>query len=164
MVMTLLYLSIVLETPHVVVAAAIAIKVANPAIALPLALGSHFVLETIPHWNPHLNTEMKKIGKVSDLSKKIITVDIALSLILGFYIASLALPDNIRSLTVILACFIAVTPDLLEAPYYFANSKLAFIHDKWIPFKKSLQADATIFPGLLTQALVIAAAFVWILG
>jgi len=62
----------VLETPHVVVAAAIAVNVANPALAIPLALGSHFVLEKVPHWNPHLNTELKKFGKVSAQSTNIV--------------------------------------------------------------------------------------------
>jgi len=49
----------VLETPHVVVGAAIATKIANPFISLPLAFASHFLLEKVPHWNPHLNTEKK---------------------------------------------------------------------------------------------------------
>ena len=52
-----------LETPHVIVGAAIAYKVVNPALALPLALGSHFILDITPHWNPHLSTETKKFGK-----------------------------------------------------------------------------------------------------
>jgi hypothetical protein len=154
----------VLETPHVVVAAAIATKVANPALAIPLALGSHFVLEKIPHWNPHINTEMKKFGKISDFSKKVITADVALSLLLGFFIASLSLPDNTRALTVILTCFIAVTPDLIEAPYYLAGSKIDFIVKKWIPFKKSLQADTSFSIGILNQVLIIAAGFLWILS
>lgn len=153
-----------LETPHVVVAAAIATKVANPALAIPLALGSHFILEKIPHWNPHINTEMKRFGKISDLSKKIITIDVVLSLILGFYIAFLSLPDNLRVLTIILTCFIAVTPDLIEAPYYLIGTKIDFITKKWIPFKKSLQEDTNVYAGVFTQTIIIIAAFVWILN
>ena len=153
-----------LETPHVVVAAAIATKVANPALAIPLVFASHFVLEKVPHWNPHINTEMKKFGKISGFSKKIITLDVVSSLLLGFYIASFSLPDNIRFLTVIFACFVAVTPDLIEAPYYFAKVKTSFLVKKWIPFKKSLQSDINIIPGLLTQLLIILTALYWILG
>ena len=153
-----------LETPHVVVAAAIASKVANPALALALALGSHFVLEQVPHWNPHINSEMKKFGKISDFSKKVILTDVILSLIFGFYISSLVLPDKMRALIIVLACFIAVTPDLIEAPYYLKGLKIKFITTKWIPFKKSLQTDANIIPGLLTQVLIILAAFYWILN
>ena len=160
--MTLRYLSTVLETPHVVVAAAIATKVANPALAIPLALGSHFILEKIPHWNPHINTEMKKFGKISDSSKKIIMLDVILSLLFGFYIASLA-PNNLRALTVIFTCFVAVLPDLIEAPYYLAGTKIDFIVKKWIPFKKSIQADASFLPGLFNQVLIVAVALLWAL-
>lgn len=151
-----------LETPHVVIAAAIATKVANPAISIPLAFASHFLLEKVPHWNPHINTEMKKDGRISDFSKKVITFDVITSLLVGFYIASFSLPDNIRFFTVIFTCFIAVTPDLIEAPYYFWGSKNIFIKNKWIPFKKSIQADTDIIPGLMTQLLIIIAAFYWI--
>lgn len=151
-----------LETPHVVVAAAIATKVANPALAIPLAFGSHFILETIPHWNPHINTEMKKFGNISTMSKKIITADVILSLILGFYIASLALPDQGRSAVILLACFAGVLPDLIEAPYYIWGKRVKFLLQKWIPFKKSLQADTNVIPGITTQLLIIIAAFYWI--
>lgn len=40
-----------LSTPHLLVGAAIVKAVPNPAISLPLALLSHFVLDTIPHWD-----------------------------------------------------------------------------------------------------------------
>lgn len=150
-----------LETPHVVVGAAIATKVANPLLAIPLAFSSHFILEAIPHWNPHINTEMKKQGKVSINSKKIIAVDVGLSLISGFYIASLA-PNTTQSVVILLACFAAVIPDLIEAPYFFGGKKIKFIIERWIPFKKSLQVDTGIVPGLLTQIAVILVSFYWI--
>lgn len=150
-----------LETPHVVVGAAIATKVANPLLSIPLAFASHFVLEAIPHWNPHINTEMKNHGKVSVNSKKVIALDVGLSLISGFYIASLS-PTTTQAFVVLLACFAAVIPDLIEAPYYFWKSKSKFITKKWIPFKKSLQVDTGIIPGLITQVLVIVTCFYWI--
>ena len=65
-----------LETPHVIVGAAIATKVVNPALALPLAFGSHFILERVPHWNPHLNTEKNKFGKITVVSTKIVILDV----------------------------------------------------------------------------------------
>ena len=100
-----------LETPHVVVGAAIAYHVPNPLIAIPLAFASHFVLEKVPHWNPHLNTELKKYGKVTSQSTKIVIADVTLSLIAGFYIASLVLPNYAHAATILLACFASVLPD-----------------------------------------------------
>ena len=154
----------VLETPHVVVAAAIAAKVSNPALAIPLALGSHFVLERIPHWNPHLNSEFKKFGKISTQSTRIVIADSALALSIGSFISLLMLPDLARALTVLIACFISVTPDLIEAPYYFLNKNSDFIVKKWIPFKKSIQEDAKPVAGLAIQFLIILTSLWWIMG
>jgi len=152
----------VLETPHVVVAAAIAVKISNPALAIPLALGSHFVLEKIPHWNPHLNTEFKKYGKVTKESTKIVLVDSTCALFLGCLIASSVLPNLTHSITILTASFFSILPDLIEAPYFFLKSKSRFIERVWIPFQKSLQVDTSPVLGLTTQLITILAAFYWI--
>lgn len=150
-----------LETPHVIVGAAIAIKLGNPALAIPLAFGSHFILEKVPHWNPHINTEKRTYGKITQKSKNIIMADTGLALISGFYIASRTLPNTAQFWTVIIASFFSVLPDVIEGPYYFFNFKNNFI-DKWIKFQKSLQNDTNVIPGLITQIITIAAALVWI--
>ena len=152
-----------LETPHVIVGAAIATKVANPFLALPLAFGSHFILEKVPHWNPHLNTEKKKFGKITTQSTQIIVLDVICALISGFFIASKSLPDSGRFAIILLASFLSVLPDLIEGPYFFMNVKSKFL-EKWIAFQKSLQSDASPLPGLTTQVLTIFAAFWWILN
>lgn len=151
----------VLETPHVVVAAAIAYKVANPALAIPLALGSHFVLEKVPHWNPHLNTEKKTFGKVTSQSTNIVIFDAVTSLLLGSYISTLVLPDATHALTIFLSCFVSVLPDVVEGPYFFLDMKNKAI-EKWVAFQKSLQTDISILPGLTTQFLTTIAALWWI--
>ncbi|OGM21086.1 hypothetical protein A2714_02025 [Candidatus Woesebacteria bacterium RIFCSPHIGHO2_01_FULL_38_9] len=152
-----------LETPHVVVGAAIAYKIGDPLLALPLAFGSHFILEKVPHWNPHLNTELKKLGKVSSKSVRIIVIDSLTSLFLGITIASLVLPNTAHAATILAACFFSALPDLIEAPYYFLKQKSNFIEKVWIPFKKSIQVDTSIVPGLTTQILTTIAALWWIL-
>lgn len=151
-----------LETPHVVVGAAIATKIANPYLALPLSFLSHFLLERVPHWNPHLNREIKKHGRITPISTAIVVVDVAVSLILGTYIASLKLPDYGQSATILIACFLSVLPDVVEGPYFFFKIKYPFIIP-WIKFQKSLQADTGIVIGLATQLTTIAAALYWIL-
>jgi uncharacterized protein (DUF2342 family) len=151
----------VLETPHVVVGAAIAMKVVNPALAIPLAFGSHFVLDRIPHWNPHLNTEMRKNGKPTKKSSVIVAVDICASLAAGLFIASSVLPSTSHATTILIASFASVLPDVIEGPYFFLRMKSKFIK-RWIAFQKSFQTDADIIPGLLTQIITIAAAFWWI--
>lgn len=151
-----------LETPHVVVGAAIATKVVNPALALPLAFASHFILERVPHWNPHLNSEKKNHGKPTKETTLIVAADVALSLLFGFYIAGRAVPNTSHAFTILSACLFSVLPDLIEGPYYFLDMKNKFIEEKWIPFKKSLQVDTDLVPGLLTQFATIATAIWWI--
>jgi len=152
----------VLETPHVVVGAAIATKVVNPALAIPLAFASHFVLERVPHWNPHLNTETERYGQPTPQSTKIVIIDVITSLISGGYIAYQALPNTTLAFTILAACFFAVLPDLLEGPYFFLKMRNETIR-RWIKFQKSIQIDAPIIPGLTTQIITIIAAFWWIL-
>jgi hypothetical protein len=151
----------VLETPHVIVGAAIATKVVHPALAIPLAFGSHFLLEKVPHWNPHLNTETEKYGKPTRRSTQIVILDTSLALIAGFFIASRALPNTAHAITILASCFAASLPDIVEGPYFFLNMRHELIK-KWIKFQKSLQADTSIVPGLLTQIITIVAAFWWI--
>src|SRR3990172_8220989 len=151
----------VLETPHVLVGAAIAMNIPNPVIAIPLALGSHFVLELVPHWNPHLNTEVKKYGRVTRNSFIIVLADAMLALVSGLYIASMVLPDTTHFLTIILACFFSVLPDVVEAPYFFLGIKSKTI-DKWIKIQKSFQEDAEVLPGIATQIITIVSAIWWI--
>lgn len=152
-----------LETPHVVVGAAIATKIPNPLISIPLAFGSHFVLEKVPHWNPHLNTEKKRYGKVTAKSTKIVVVDVLVSVFLGSFIAYQALPDTGHAVTILAASFAAALPDIIEGPYFFLDMKSKFIK-KWVAFQKSIQVDTSIVPGLLTQVATIAAAFWWLMG
>lgn len=153
-----------LESPHVAVAAAIAYKIPNPMISIPLAFASHFLLEFVPHWNPHLNTEMKKFGKVSIASTKIVAADVAISLFLGFFIASKTIPDMGHFWTIIFSCFFGVLPDVMEGPYYFLKIRSNFIEKVWIPFQKSLQNDSSPLIGLASQLVTITLAFLWILN
>jgi hypothetical protein len=153
----------VLETPHVIVGAAIATKVVNPVLAIPLALGSHFVLEKIPHWNPHLNTETEKYGRPTKQSTKIVIIDVAVSLAAGLFIASRVLPDTGHAATILAAAFAATIPDIIEGPYFFLNMRSKIIK-RWILFQKSIQEDTTLVPGLLTQLVTVIAAFYWILS
>jgi hypothetical protein len=150
-----------LETPHVMVGAAIATTIPNPIISLPLAFLSHLVLEKVPHWNPHLNTEKKTFGKITKKSTYIVVADSTLALFSGLGIALLKSQNFGQFVVIILACFFSILPDLIEAPYFFLNLKSKFI-EKWIKFQKSLQVDASPLPGLATQFITIITSLWWI--
>lgn len=135
-----------LETPHVAIGMAIAKAVPNPLISIPLIFVSHLILDTVPHWNPHLNTETKKYGHLTNKTFAIIEIDLALATILTFYFAK---SDSF----LYIAAFIAMLPDLIEGPYYFWGYKNKYL-EIWRKFQKSIQTDADIFWGSLTQILV----------
>lgn len=150
-----------LETPHVTVGAAIASKIPNPIISIPLSFASHFILEKIPHWNPHLNTETEKYGKPTKKSTIIALIDVGISLLLGSFIAYKALPNYFQALNILLCSLVASLPDIVEAPYFFLGVRDKTLK-KWIDWQKSIQVDTYFIPGFLTQLLTIAASLYWI--
>jgi len=152
-----------LETPHVAVGVAIATKIPNPLLAIPLALMSHFILEKVPHWNPHLNSETEKYGKPTRQSTIITAIDSTLALVTGSYFAFRALPDIGHAATILAACFFSVLPDVVEAPYFFLNYRKKIIK-RWILWQKSIQVDWPVLPGLLTQLAVVLAAIYFTLS
>lgn len=152
-----------LETPHVAVGVAIATKIPNPFIAIPLAFASHFVLDKIPHWNPHLYTETKLTGHPSAQSTTIAIVDIATAFILGSGFAYKALP-NTQMAILILACSLAsVLSDVIKYPFYYFHLRARWL-TAWVNFERSLQVDTkSVFWGMVNQALIIGASIWWIL-
>lgn len=150
-----------LETPHVFVGVAIATAIPNPLIAIPLSFASHFVLEMIPHWNPHLNTETEKFGSPTKKTTAITAVDATIALVSGSFFAYKALPDVSQTITILACSFAAVLPDVMEGPYFFLHKKSNWIK-KWIHFQKSLQSDTGPIFGMLTQIVTILAVIFWL--
>lgn len=152
-----------LETPHVAVGIAIASKFPNPWIAIPLSFASHFVLDKVPHWNPHLYTETQKTGKPSMQSTLIGASDIVLSLVLGGVFAIRAMPNTNMALLILACSFASVLSDVVKYPYYFFKYRPGWMV-KWVNYERSLQVDTkSVFWGLFNQAVVMIAAIWWIL-
>lgn len=153
-----------LETPHVAVGIAIATKFSNPLIAIPLSFTSHFILDRIVHWNPHLYTETQKGGKPSAQSTVIASIDIATALVLGLSFAYKALPDFRAALLVLVCAFAAIASDFVKYPYYYFHVRQKWLV-AWVKFERSLQVDSkSVFWGMVTQALVVLASIFWALA
>lgn len=152
-----------LELPHAVVGAVLAAKIGNPALAVPFAIASHFALDLIPHWNPHLNTELKKHGRLTHKTTFFIVLDVAAALVTTILLASYFSPDTRMVTLILLGALMGILPDLVEAPYFFFGIKIPYV-DKLLAFQKSIQNDAHPIIGLSTQVLVLLAAFWWILN
>ena len=149
-----------LETPHVVVGAAIASKITNPLLSIPISLVSHFVLEKVPHWNPHLNTETEKYGKPTKKSTIIAFSDVTFSLFIGSFIAFRA-SNTLQTINILACCLMASLPDIVEGPYFFLNMRGKIIK-KWIDWQKSIQIDTKFIPGIISQLATVLASLYWI--
>jgi hypothetical protein len=144
-----------LTTPHVLLGLFFASNF-PPVVALPAALISHFLFDFYyPHWNPHLFTEMKKHGHLSQKTLGIIIVDLLVALSFLAYILIQVYPNSQQMLVFILAAFLSIAPDLIEAPYYFFKSKNPLLK-RMVTFEHLHQANANPFWGSLSQLLVIA--------
>lgn len=152
-----------LETPHVIVGAAIAYRVANPALAIPLALGSHFILDKIPHWNPHLYSETQKLGKPSQKSTIIAIFDAIVATVLILLIL-LQFTDNLPMVfNILFSCLASVLPDIVKWPYYFLKVRGGIL-EKWVLFERKIQVNSSFLPGIITQVVIVVASFLWING
>ena len=143
-----------LETPHAALGIAIAVAVPNPSVAIPLAFASHFILDMVPHWNPHINTEMKKYGKLTNRTFLIIGLDLVATAILTGFVAYKALPNSSLFYSVLISSFVSILPDIAEGPYFLFGWRNKYL-DVILRFQRSIQVNANIFWGLLTQILVI---------
>ncbi len=143
-----------LETPHVALGAAIAVSIPNPLISIPLAFASHFILDMVPHWNPHINTEMKTYGKLTKPTLLIIGVDLVLAIALTIFVAG-------TNPYIYIAAFMSILPDIAEGPYFLFGFRFKYL-DVILRFQRSIQAGANVFWGLLTQVLIIVACYLWI--
>lgn len=152
-----------LETPHVLVGAAIATKIVNPVLVLPLALGSHFILDTIPHWNPHTYTETKKFGKPKKQTSLVAGIDSSLALISGLFIATSFGSSSFTQITVILlASLLAVLPDVSKIPYYYFGRKNGLLK-KWVDLERTVQVEVkSPVVGMATQLIICLVALYWI--
>lgn len=152
-----------LETPHVVVGIALALKFVNPWIVIPLSLISHFILDRVPHWNPHTYTETMTNGGPKHSTITLTAIDIIVSLILGFGAAYLVLPNTMLAITIILASFASVAPDVSKYPFFLFKGTRKGYYKKWVDAERKLQVETrSVFWGLVTQVLVIIVSLVWI--
>lgn len=96
-----------LNTVHVATAAAIVTVVPNPVISLPLAFLSHFVLDTIPHWNWSPGRTSR--GRAASIIDGV--VGLGLTAIFTQIIG--------QTWIMVAAGVLSMTPDIIQAPYHF---------------------------------------------
>src|SRR3989344_701948 len=97
-------------TAHTLVSGAIAASIPNPAISLPLAFTSHFIMDTVPHWDFGTNWRSRS---------KLATGTIAiLDTVLGFTLTYFIFGGKVPFVVLFAAMALGNLPVWLEAPYY----------------------------------------------
>lgn len=105
---------------HVATGVLVATIFSQPALALPLALLSHFVIDAIPHWD-------YKIGNNVAYQQLAMMLDLTLSLSL-LLILSVSLDSSTR---LVIACgFLAALPDAMWLPYILKREKAPHAKNK----------------------------------
>jgi hypothetical protein len=139
-------------TGHALIGAALAMKITNPWLGIPLAVVSHFVCDKVPHWDP-----------MTDKTKpmKLVIIQTIGDVLVGFFLVwaiFIALFHAPSPLYVFLMAFAAQSPDWAEVPYsifhykawpFYYNYKLqSWAHD--VLFDSRLKAPW----GIISQAAV----------
>lgn len=107
-------------TGHAVLGAVIAAKVANPALAIPIALVSHVAADLFPHWDSGTNGQ-KKNGKRMFVEA---SIDVVLGFIIAYSIVLIAFPKT-NLLYVFLIILMSQALDWFTAPYFVLGFKFA---------------------------------------
>src|ERR1035437_1310530 len=107
-------------TGHALIGTVIAAKIGNPALAIPIALASHFICDALPHWDTGHGRENQ--------SKTHFVTASAIDIILGFalsYLLIVFLFPGTNLLYALLMILMAQLADWLTIPWLFLNWKFA---------------------------------------
>ena len=101
-------------TGHAIIGVVIASKIANPYIAIPLAIASHLAADAFPHWDTATNKAKKSRARVFSDS----IIDVTISLTLPLLLAPFLNPSTNLTYVYIIV-FFAQFWDWATAPYFF---------------------------------------------
>jgi len=137
-------------TSHAIVGSVIAAKIGNPALAVPIALASHVVLDSIPHWDTATNGHGKR-----NLKTFINTIfDFVISLVVSYFIITLLFPGT----NLLYAFFIIIIAQLFDwftVPYLFFG--INFISYYVYKFQKLFDRKLASPWGVITQVATVCA-------
>jgi len=137
-----------LVVTHALVGGFIASKISNPVLSSPLIIASHFLLDSIPHWD--LGTEFRKRKRITNFLLG--WADLIGGIAICWVIFQKNFPFNPLLWT---GVFFSLLPDILEFPAlflgwsFFPFDKLELIHSHYFHRKAK-------FPrGLILQLIII---------
>lgn len=146
-------------TAHALVSGAIASKFADPASASVLSLLSHYIMDSIPHWDFGTNWRLRP---------KSVTGTLAIGeTLLGIGLAFWLFSKSASVVTLGVSIFASLLPDWIETPWYifFANAKkkapssragfLEKVSYRIYKIQNGLHSKAQLPFGLITQIITV---------
>lgn len=136
-------------TGHALIGTVIAAKIGNPALAIPLALTSHFLADALPHWDTGYHRQQASKSRFFWTSALDVLLGFVLSFLLIFYI----FPQTNLGYA-FLMIIVAQLPDWLTAPYLFLGLKSAPFN--WIyDLQKKFDSSIGLPWGFINQVTVV---------
>lgn len=150
-------------TGHALVGAALATKISNPLLGIPIAVFSHFLCDKVPHWDPMVNKAKSKNRVIIES-----VFDVILSFVLVTLFFLFLFPKEVSLPYLFVMAFAAQLPDWLEIPHFLFNVPIPLVeynykiqkwfHDVW--FDSRLDAPW----GIITQVVVVSIFVFWALA
>jgi len=140
-----------LSIAHTATGALIATKISNPLISLPLILASHYIEDSILHWDA--GTGLSSGVKTPSDAFKHEIIDMALSII--FILLIFQLPHSQLNLNAWLGAFVSLIPDFLEAPRNFLKQEPTWLRPINRFHAKFHHSTSNVFVGLLPQLILL---------
>lgn len=143
-------------TNHVLTGAVIGTVVGSPALAVPLAFASHFVLDALPHFGIHEDDTLKRNGHW--LFRSVVITDTMLT-IATLVLVPIAVHTAVNAWAVLAAMLAALIPDLLWIPHFIheVRHKVARTKTRFMVWHQHIQWSETPW-GLLVELLWAACA------
>ena len=137
-----------LITPHVCIGVTLGIVFQKPLLIVPLALVSHFLADTVPHWQetmyPYKPTKWTWIRTYFDGMASLNVVFYALSLY----------PTCIKS--ILLGALVSIVPDIDTIFFQFPFVKKMYGVQQYWNWHSWIQRETTSWIGVATQLFVVA--------
>lgn len=136
-------------TGHAIIGTVIAAKIANPALAIPVAILSHIAADICPHWDSGTNGKNKS-GKRLFVES---SIDVTVGFIVAYFLILFLFPQTnlLYAFVIIIA---AQLLDWISAPsFIFHFKKIPF---SWIyRFQSRFNSRLDKPWGIISQALVL---------
>jgi hypothetical protein len=147
------YSKTMLVAPHIATGVTLGIVLGEPLLVVPAAIASHFLLDSVPHWQ-------ETMAPYHPTWKTYLRIPLDLGLGLAIILFALKLqPDH--SLSILLGAFFAATPDLDVITVVFPRLKTKIVTKYW-DWHCKIQREVSTLTGVVTQLAVIAISLITI--